>query len=65
MMQHDLREVKSRMTTSLSDRSLTPEQRRKVTEDFREELIYRNQQLAKYAKETEMSPRLREATARP
>ena len=65
MMQHDLREVNSRMTTSLSDRSLTPEQRRKVTEDFREELIYRNQQLAKYAKETEMSPRLREATARP
>ena len=65
MMQHDLREVKSRMTTSLSDRSLTPEQRRKVTEDFREELIYRSQQLAKYAKETEMSPRLREATARP
>ena len=65
MMQHDLREVNSRMTTSLSDRSLTPEQRRKVTEDFREELIYRKQQLAKYAKETEMSPRLREATARP
>ena len=65
MMQHDLREVKARMTTALSDRSLTPEQRRKVTEDFREELIYQNKELAKYAKETEMSPRLRAATARP
>lgn len=64
-MEMEINQIKSRMTYSLKDKSLTPEQKRDVMQDFREKIIERNKEMAKYAKESAMTPSLRAATARP
>lgn len=63
-MQRELQDIKARMTSSLKDQSLTPEQRRRITERFREELIDRSQEIAKYARESQPSEKLRAASSR-
>lgn len=65
LMQHEIQDVKARMTSSLKDRSLTPAKRRDIMDNFREELVERNKELAKYVRESAASPRLAAATARP
>lgn len=65
LMQHEIQDVKSRLTSSLKDRSLTAEQRRDVMDNFKEELNYRVKSLGEYIRDTAPSPRLAAATARP
>lgn len=64
-MNREIQDVKSRMTYSLRDRSLTMEQRRSMVEDFKGEIKDRTEQVRKYIKESQPSPRLQAATARP
>lgn len=61
-MQREIQEVKSRLTYTLKDKSLTAEQRREVVEDFKEAMRDRQESLVKYIKESEPSARLRAAS---
>lgn len=64
-MQREIQDTKGRMSLSLKDKSLTPGQRRDIVEDFQEEIRDKTKALQEYVRESQMSPRLREATARP
>lgn len=62
IMQRELQELKSRLTYTLKDQSLTAEQRRNIVSDFRELMSDKVQELQKYIKESEPSARLRAAS---
>lgn len=64
-MQREIQDIKGRMTSSLKDQSLTPADRRRIVENFKDELLDRTKSLSDYVKESQMSPKLREATNRP
>jgi hypothetical protein len=64
-MQREIQDIKAQMTNSLRDQSLTPEQRRRVAERFRGELVDRTKELGTYVRESQPSENLRKATARP
>ena len=63
-MQSEIQQVRSRMTYSLKDQSLTPSQRESIRENFRDKLIGLQQDMQKYARESAMTPSLQRASAR-
>lgn len=61
-MMREIQDVKGRMTSSLKDQSLTAEQRRRVAENYRGEIMERTKELQRYVQESAPSARLRAAT---
>lgn len=61
-MQREIQDIRSRMTYSLRDQSLTAEQRRRLASDFTDEIKDRVKQLQKYMKESELGPKVRAQT---
>jgi hypothetical protein len=61
-MLREIQDVKGRMSSSLKDQSLTAEQRRRVAENYRGEIVERTRELQRYVQESAPSARLRAAT---
>lgn len=62
-MKRDIQDVRSRMTSALKDQSLTMEQRRRIAADYMDTIKDRVEEMQRYVRESEPSPRLRSATA--
>lgn len=62
IMERDIQDVRSRMTSALRDQGLTMEQRRKIASDYMDEIKDRFDELSAYRRESEPSARLRAAT---
>jgi len=57
-MQYDLADTRRRMRSRLRDKSLAPERRREIADEYREKMRYMNEQVRKYRESAEVPPHM-------